>query len=129
MVFSNVGFDNNVAEGLKRNRDSSTTDDEICSMIQSRVKQLRRHSNEGDELAAPSPDVDQSFTLGRRLVIKPNRPVEPEVLLGLKQLQETDEETAQVLLARTPIYQHDGMPDITQFEAMNRCAVRVLVEE
>jgi len=131
MAFSSVGFDNNVAEALKRNRDSSETEDEICSMIESCLKQFRRHYDKADQGEASLPDIDESFTLGRRIVIEPNKPVESEVLLGLKQLQETDEETAQILLTRRPDSVKTGIKDgeYNQYCAMQRCAVRVLVEE
>jgi hypothetical protein len=129
MVFSAVGFDNNIAETLKRNRDSSETDDEVCSMIESRMKQFRRHYNKSGQRDSSLPNIDESFTLGRRIVIDPNKRVEPEVLLGLKQLQETDEETAQIALTRHPTLPMAKTTEFTKYSAMYRCAIRVLVEE
>lgn len=129
MAFLGIGFDNNVAETLKRSRDSNETDDEICSMIESRIKQFRRLLNEDDEPEASVIEVDESFTFGRRMVIDPNKCVEPEVLLGLKQLQETDEETGQILLASQSDRLYAANGEINQRYVLQRCAVRVLIEE
>lgn len=127
MVFSGVGFDNNIAEALKRSRDSKDNHNEICSMLRSYVTQFRRHY-QGDKREASVADVDESFTLGRRIVIEPNKPVEPEVLLALKQLQESDQELAQILLSQ-PEYVHGETSEFNKYAAMYRCAVRILIEE
>lgn len=129
MAFSSIGFDNKIAEVLKKNRDSNESEDEICSMIESRIKKFRRHLDEDDEPEDMVVDIDESFTFGRRMVIDPSKRVEPEVLLGLKQLQESDEELAQILLTGQEggLYVENG--EINQHYALHRCAVRVLVEK
>lgn len=127
MVFSGVGFDNNIAEALKRNRNSKDTQKEIRSMLRNYVTQFRRHY-QGDKREASVAGVDESFTFGRRIVIEPNNPVEPEVLLALKQLQESDEELGQILLSQ-PEYVNGETGEFNKYTAMYRCAVRILIEE
>ena len=97
-------------------------------MIESLMKQFRRHYGKDDQFDALVEDVDESFTLGCRMVIDPSKRVEPEVLLCLKQLQESDQETGQVLLSNQPDEQAKG-PEYTQISAMYRCAIRVAIQE
>jgi len=129
MAFSAVGFDSSVEEVLKTNRKSSKKiDDEICSMLKSHAKKYRRHYK-GSKPAASTAVVDDSFSLARRVTVNAGRRVDPEILLSLKQLQEQDQETAQVLLVG--LNGHPGSEDaqFSERSAMYRCAVRALIQE
>ncbi|KAI9879355.1 MAG: hypothetical protein M1830_008743 [Pleopsidium flavum] len=129
MAFSAVGFDSSIDEALKANRKSSKkVDAEICSMLKLHTKKFRRHYK-GAKPAALTAVADDSFSLARRVTVNAGRRVDPEILLSLKQLQEQDQKTAQVLLAGLNGHPDSEDAQFSEISAMHRCAVRALIQE
>ena len=132
MAFSSVGFDNSIAEAMKINQQSDKKlDCEISSMLKSNMRQIRRHLKD-EPPEEEEGDVDESFILARRIVVKPGIRVEPEILLNLKQLQEQDHEMGQRLLNRPGeggLQMHNKKGEFNERSALERCAVRALLEE
>ncbi len=125
MAFSGVGFNGNVAEAHKRNQKiARKMDDDISSMLKSHSKKLRTRYDITNDVV----EQDDSFSLARRITIKPGTRVEPEILLELKQLQEHDQEIGHRLLPGM-LRMSDKDSDITTHTPLMRCAVRAMLEE